>query len=171
MQKENKPCLCPHCGAKMIKHWHRISRGLAISLVDFRKQVLKNSKNKVHVKDELNLSNSAFTNFQKLRYHGLVAKYKDPETKQHVAGYWLLTRRGNLFCKNMLEIPVRVQTFRNKICDKDPNHVHISDVLQNDDMPFWDSKDDMEFEFIDIQEIGEIKYDKDGQMIMNFDED
>jgi len=119
----------------------------------------------------MTLSKSAFTNFQKLRYHGLVAKYKNPETKEHEAGYWLLTRRGNLFCKNKVELPVKVQTFRNRICAKSDKFVHLSDVLNDNSMPFWDSKDDMEFEFVDVKDIKDINYDANGQMIMNFKDD
>lgn len=162
-----KKCKCPYCGASMKAHWHRLSKGLANTLVSFRKKAIV-SNNKVHIKNDIELSKTAFNNFQKLRYHGLVTKWVNPETKEHEAGYWLLTRRGNLFCKNQLEVPAKVQTFRNKIYQKSLEKVFLSDILSQENMPYWDSIEKFDFEFADIYDIEEIKFDSNGQGLMPF---
>lgn len=164
--KEDKNCKCPHCGANMYIHGHRLSKGLVNSLILFRKSILERNRNFIHIKDEMSLTKSQFTNFQKLRYHGLVAKYIDPETKEHVAGYWVLTRRGNQFCKNILSLPVVVYTFRNKIVNKHTDRVFLSDVLKNDELPYWDEKPDFICKFEDITEIEEIDFDINGQGLL-----
>ena len=107
--------ICPCCGAKLTGRFERVSRGLANSLIKFRKQVVKNKVNKVHLANDLELSKNEYNNFQKLRYHGLIAHYKCKETKEFLTGYWLLTHRGNKFCKNELHVPKKLLIFRNKI--------------------------------------------------------
>lgn len=167
MKKEEKSCKCPHCNANMIIHGHRISKGLSNALIKFRIQVLERNTNMIHLKNEVPLTKSEFTNFQKLRYHGLVAKYIDPVTKQHIAGYWLLTKRGNQFCKDQLSIPSIVYTFRNKIVDKHKVFVKLSEVLKGNDMPYWDVKEYFPFEFADIMDIEEVAFDMNGQGFLN----
>ena len=133
---------CPCCGANTRKHWHRLSKGLAVTLIEFKKAVLAHNRNKIHIKNDLNFTKTQFNNFQKLRYHGLVAKCRNPLTKEREGGYWLLTRRGNLFCKNQIEIPVKVQTYRNKISDKSSQMVYIAEIVSDSELPFWDSIED-----------------------------
>lgn len=58
-----------------------------------------------------------------------------------------------------------MQTFRNKISDKSQELVFISDVM-NGDAPIWDKIDDFGFDFTDIEEIEEIKYNKNGQAFL-----
>lgn len=159
-------CKCPNCGASMKMHWHRLSKGLVTSLIKFRKQVIALQRNKVQIQKEGGFTKIEYNNFQKLRYHGLVAKYVNPENKQHEAGYWLLTKRGNQFCKNMLQVPVKVQTFRNKISDKASELVYLSDVLKGVDVPVWDKIDDFGYDFADITEMEEVKFDANGQGTM-----
>jgi len=160
------PCKCPHCGASMKMHWHRISKGLAQTLVKFREVVVHGGKfNKVHLTRDMNLTKNEYNNFQKLRYHGLVAKVK--ENGNRVEGYWLLTKRGNLFCKNQLMIPQKVQTFRNKIEKKSEAFVNLEMVFKGVDMPTWDMRDDFDYDFADITDYEDVTFDKDGQGKMN----
>lgn len=167
MKNEESVCSCSYCGAKTIKHWHRLSKGLAESLIEFKKAVITLNRNKIHIKDELSLSKSAYNNFQKMRYHGLVAKYVNPETKRNEQGYWLLTRRGNLWLKGEIKIPIRVQTFRNQISDRDISEiVSIYDVLLDSSVPYWDSKQDMTYEFPNVFDFNDVEYDMKGQMII-----
>ena len=165
-KKNEKPCKCPHCGANMIIHGHRISKGLSKTLLKFKESVIKHDRNMIHIKDEVSFTKSEFTNFQKLRYHGLVAKYLDPITKKHIAGYWLLTKRGNLFCKNMISLPVIVYTFRNKIVQKHEEKTNIMGIMQDDYLPYWDEKEDFPFEFADVMDIEEIQFDVNGQGLL-----
>lgn len=157
---------CPYCDASMKKHWQRLSKGLAKSLVKFRSKVIELNRNKIHIKDDIDFTKTEFNNFQKLRYHGLVAKCKNTETGLNESGYWLLTKRGNLFCKNQLSIPVGVLTFRNKIREKTKDFCTIKDVLKEDGLPYWDEKDDFTFKFADIYDYEEIVQDINGQTLL-----
>lgn len=166
--KENnkKQAKCPHCNANMYVHGHRLSKGLVDSLIKFKTMVLELNENKVHIKDQLSLTKTAFNNFQKLRYHGLVAKYIDSETDEHLAGYWLLTKRGNQFLKNELSLPVVVYTFRNKIIDKHKDLVKLQDVLKDNSMPYWDEKSDFIVDYADLHDIEEMNFDSVGQGLL-----
>lgn len=159
-------CKCPHCGANMFIHGHNLSRGLVDILVKFKTRVLEKKENKVHIKDELKLNNNQFGNYQKLRFHGLIAKYIDPETKQHEQGYWLLTKRGNEFCKNQIEIPKVVYTFRNKIVNKHNEFVSLNDVYKNTDVPYWEEKNDFICDYMDVLDADELKFDINGQGLL-----
>ena len=163
METENKITKCPCCKANLTMHWHRMSKGLANSLIKFKQEVIKRNRNKIHIKDEVLFTKSEYNNFQKLRYHGMVAKCIDPITKKHEAGYWLLTRRGNQFVKNQLSIPMSVQTFRNKIVKKHELGIYISHVLAGEVLPYWDEKSDFDFDYADITEFEEVKFDANGQ--------
>lgn len=167
-QSEQVICKCPHCGASVKMYWHRLSPGLAKALIKFRLRVLALKRNKIHISTEVNFTKIEYANFQKLRYFGLVAKYKNPESKEHESGYWLLTKRGNLFCKNQLLVPMKVQTFRNKISDKSEETILLRTILKDTDLPIWDERDDFNYEFADIHEMEEIKFDINGQgMLFN----
>lgn len=155
---------CPHCGANMYIHGHRLSKGLINSLIKFKKAVIKNQKNLVHLQDEVSLTKNEYNNFQKLRYHGLVAKCLDSDTKERLSGYWLLTKRGNEFIKDAISLPHTVYTFRNKIVDKHPEKIKMSDVLKQVDMPYWDQ--DFICDYADIHDIEEIKFDNNGQGLL-----
>lgn len=125
---------CPHCGASMKMYWHKITPGLVRALVKTYQTISSNGENKV-AKDEIKLSHSEYGNFQKLRFHGLIAKYK--VEGKWVRGTWLLTRRGAEFLKGRIEIPAKVQTFRNKVVGHDPRMVKVADVM--DVQPYFES--------------------------------
>lgn len=165
-KSEEKNCKCPHCGANMYVHGHNLSKGLVHTLIKFKNRVIEKKENRVHIKDELHLNNTQFGNYQKLRFHGLIAKCIDPVTKQHEQGYWLLTKRGNEFVKNMISIPKKVYTFRNKIVDKDKDFVTMQQVLKDEMMPYWDEKNDFICDYMDILDAEELKYDSTGQGLL-----
>jgi hypothetical protein len=144
-ETERHSNICPHCGAKMQAYWQRLSPGLVQTLVKFRHAVLKKGENKIHVPKEVDFTKNEYNNFQRLRYHALVAKVKDKEGKR-LSAYWLITRRGNQFCKGEATIPEKVKTFRNKIVEYGDKKVKINQVI--DQTPYWDKLDD----FMDFQE-------------------
>ncbi len=156
IDSKKKSCKCPNCGSNMIMRWERLSKGLILSLVEMRKAVIALNRNKIHLQKDLSLTKNSFANFQKLRYHGLIAKYTNSETKQNEAGYWLLTKRGNLFCKNEVEISSRVLVFRNKIVERSDKKISMVDVYKNNELPFWDEKTNFEFEFKDISDVEDV---------------
>jgi hypothetical protein len=166
LEKSEQECRCPHCGAKLNGRWENLSKGLVENLIRLREQVLRSRENKVHLMKDLSLSHSQYTNFQKLRFHGLIAHYKNPVTKLEETGYWLLTKRGNQFCKNQISIPKKVLIFRNSIKERGVNLVDAVTVLkQKSNEPYWYQKDDYETQivFLDILDADEIKIDKNGQ--------
>lgn len=144
---------CPHCGANM-KIWRqRLTPGLAYVLIKFRQTVISRNINKVNPAKNMNLTKTEYNNFQKLRYHALIAKHDNK-------GYWLLTRRGNQFVKGKVAIPESVYTFRNKIVKKSEGFVTIEQVIGS--TPYWD--DNFEFEQYDLKEINEdYIFDREGQ--------
>lgn len=158
--------ICPCCGAKMTLHWHRLNKGLVNALIKFRKRVIAKGENKVQI-SELDFSTTEFCNFQKLRYHAMIAKCKDGDGKR-LGGYWLLTKRGNQFCKGLIEVPQKVGTFRNIIRKKSTEVVSLKSVLANNELPIWDNIDTMEFEDYDLSDIGEELWDNNGQGKINF---
>ena len=125
-KSENTPKKCPHCGASMKMYWHRLTPVLARSLVKAYSFVSGKGENKFDKKD-LNLSHSEYGNFQKLRFHGLIAKYKEDGVWKK--GQWLITRRGAQFLKGQISVPKRVQTFRNKVVDHDFDQVNVKQVI------------------------------------------
>ena len=134
----NEKNCCPNCGASMKVHNQRLSKGLVKLLIQFKGKVLELNRNEIHLQKDLKLTNNQFGNFQKLRYHGFIAKVYDKETKLHKGGYWLLTKKGNQFVKSEISTAQSVFTFRNKIVDKSPNKVFLSEVLNDESLPIWD---------------------------------
>jgi hypothetical protein len=161
-----KEKICPCCGAKIKLHWHRLNKGLVNMLIKVRKNVIAKGENKVQI-SELDLTTTEFCNFQKLRYHAMIAKCKDADGKR-IGGYWLLTKRGNQFCKGLIEVPQKVGTFRNIIRKKSNQVVSIKTVLLNEELPIWDSFETMEFEAYDLSDINEELWSANGQGKINF---
>lgn len=142
---------CPHCGASLKKYWHVLTPILVKALVKVRKAVYLKGENNIHLLKEMpgdtQLEIHEWNNFTKLRFHGLVAKYKDADGK-HLSGRWLITKRGFAFLRGELEVPARVLTFRNRVVEHDPRMVKLRDVIGMDlyveDLP------SIEFEFQEI---------------------
>lgn len=101
---------CPNCGASMKSFNHTLSSGIVSALIKAIRYVQRTNKNEFHLQKHLvDLTKNEYNNFQKLRFHGLVAKIDGK------AGYWLITKRGGSFLRGELGIPKNVQTFRNKV--------------------------------------------------------
>jgi hypothetical protein len=139
---------CQHCGASMKAYWHRITPGLVSTLRKIYDRVSLTNTNMVHKKD-LNLTHSEYGNFQKLRFHGLIARYKD-DLGHWDRSTWIITRRGGQFLRGELRIPVRVRTFRNAVTGHDEQLVNISEVIGTE--PYFDQK--FSFEFVDLYDDG-----------------
>lgn len=128
---------CPNCGANMKKYWHTLSPVLVEVLFRFA-LISQKTNNRVHVPKDIALTTTEYNNFQKLRYFGLIAKYK--ENGENVAGYWVLTQRGEQFLKNEKGVPDKVETFRNRICSWSDNYVTYETF--NKDQPYVEQKKD-----------------------------
>lgn len=139
---ENQSIYCEHCGASLRQRWDRITAGEAEFLIKFRDLIIQKGENLVNVPVEMYLSKVEYTDFQKLRFHALIAKHK--EDGRHKRGWWVLTRRGNQFVKGEIQIPEKVRVFRNRITGYSENNVDIQTVLKTE--PYWDNQDTIEFE-------------------------
>ena len=89
--------------------------------------------------NELKLSHSEYGNFQKLRFHALIAKHK--VDGEWVSQEWVMTSRGVDFLCGRITVPVRVQTFRNRVVDHDLETIHIRNVWTSE-LPWFESKFD-----------------------------
>lgn len=128
--------ICEHCGVALKKYWHSITPGLVKILV--KCYVYASTHDNLFMMKDLELDHSEYGNFQKLRFHGLIAKdKKDGEIEERV---WLITHRGADFLKGLIQIPAKVQTFRNHVVDHDSELVTVTDVMRSD--PYWENKFD-----------------------------
>jgi len=69
---------------------------------------------------------SHYNNFQKLRYHGLVAKLKIDG--QPVRNGWCITRNGFRFLRGKIEIPKYVLIKQNRVVERSEVLVSLSDA-------------------------------------------
>lgn len=118
---------CSACGGHIRKYWHSLTIGLAKTLNLFAYAATING-NKVHIRHDLELTITENNNFQKLRYFGLIAKYK--RNGEHIAGYWSLTERGRQFLLNEKGVPERVQTLNNRIIAWSEHFITFQDVSE-----------------------------------------
>lgn len=115
---------------------HSLSLGLIIVLTKIGEAVKYKGDNKIHMQGDLALTNTEFGNYQKLRYWGLIAKYKD-ENGHHEKGFWLLTRNGALFLKNQLSIHKSIKTQDNHVIERDIEEIKISDIWKDYHQEKW----------------------------------
>lgn len=116
---------CEHCGASLNKYWHRLTPVLVNALVKTMQCVQSKGENLVH-KQDLNLTHGEYGNYQKLRFHGLIAKHKDEDG---AFDGWVLTKRGGKFLKGQMTVPLKVQTFRNQVVGHSEETVSVRDVI------------------------------------------
>lgn len=142
--------VCPHCGSSLKKYWHRLTPGLVKTLVKVYQVVSANHKNVV-TKHDLILDHSEYGNFQKLRFHALIAKLRVNGTWDRRS--WVMTHRGAEFLKGKMDVPARVQTFRNEVVGHDPRKVFVKDILDLE--PYFESYEDFknQLEFAELPEI------------------
>lgn len=150
--------VCPHCGASVRQRWDRITAGEVDFLIRFKARILEKQENLIDVPKEMKLSNIEYSDFQKLRYHALIAKKRENGVAKR--GLWVLTRLGNLFLKGQVAIPERVRVFRNQINARSKELVTIEDVMQK--TPRWDGPDDILYEDIPVEQ--DVTEMLDGQM-------
>ena len=91
---------CPHCDAKMVEYRHTFNKGLANSLYE----LFAVGGGPVSLRS-LRLTRIQWTNFQKLRYWGLVERTK-------IDGEWKLTGKGYRFIVAGTSIQKWVWTYR-----------------------------------------------------------
>lgn len=117
---------CIHCGASLMSHKHKLTPGLVVILLKVYKRICEKGENSITMK-ELNLDHSEFGNFQKLRFHAMIAKQEDKT--------WLITQRGTDFLKGKVQVPDHVETYRNRVIGHSEDYVTVSKVMKSD--PYW----------------------------------
>jgi len=141
MTKKEHISQCPYCGQSLRRNWHRITSGLVHALVKAYVLVCSSGTNHF-TKSQLTLSHNEYGNFQKLRFHGLIAKYEEKGEKKR--GEWLITRRGAQFLHGEIRIPLRVLTFNNTVEGHDEALVSLRDVIGS--QPDFEQYESIEFE-------------------------
>jgi hypothetical protein len=91
---------CPHCEAKMVEYRHTFNKGLAQGLYE----LFAVGGGPINLRS-LKLTRTQWTNFQKLRYWGLVSRTRED-------GEWTLTAKGFDFITQGITIPKWVYTYR-----------------------------------------------------------
>jgi hypothetical protein len=129
---------CNECGAKLEARWERLSPLLVRDLVKMYMRVHEKNENSVSPSKELHLSATEYNNFQKLRFHGMVAHVPN------VPGNWLLTHRAAQFLSGQIKVPRSVKIFRNRIQAHSPEMVNLKNVVA--DQPFLDMKENFFYE-------------------------
>lgn len=113
------------------KYWYKLTPGLIdvlLILLDHVHATNVNAFSAKQVRDKL--QPFQYTQFTKLRFHGLIAKIKDENDV--FTGKWLITRRAGDFLRNEIVLPQKVQTQSNTIIGYDDITVSIRDVYQSD---------------------------------------
>lgn len=113
---------CTTCGAGMDARWEPLNSGLVNCLIKAIKAVHVKNENKFHWHRDLNLTNNESHNFQKLRFHALIAHADKNNPK---SGYWLITARGGQFLRGEISVPKKVKIFRNEVLDHSKELVYI----------------------------------------------
>lgn len=129
-----EPKHCEHCAdgeyiVRVKKYWHRITPGLVGTLVKVYKRVCEKNQNLVHM-NELELNHSEYGNFQKLRFHALIAKYRKNGEAVHRS--WVITTRGAAFLRSNMKIPLKVRTLLNRVVAHSEELVDIAKVMRSD---------------------------------------
>jgi len=134
---------CPHCGANTKAYFHTLNSGLVSILVKAIQFVHEHNRNEFHLQKDLHLTVNEFCNLTKLRFHGLVAKVDGKP------GYWLITSRGGLFLRDEIAVPLRVQTFRNRVIGHSPELVHIGELRGK--IPAFETKFAYEYQRVEAK--------------------
>lgn len=92
-------------------------------------EVMATGRNVVDIGIFRNSINS-YNNWQKLRYHGLIAHVKVDGVKQR--GLWLITRNGWRFLRNEIDLPAYVMVGENEIKIKSPEGVTAKDLMRGE---------------------------------------
>lgn len=122
---------CDHCGQRIQQaHKESMDKTRLTMLQAAARQVITTGKNDFKKKelglDELSLS--AYGNFGRIRYHGLITPVKDKDTNRKIKGRWLITRNGWAFLRGELNIPKYVIVKNNAIQSKSDVTISVKDV-------------------------------------------
>lgn len=125
--RKREPYICPHCGVKSVEYKHNFNKGLVECL---KKLFFAGGNARI---SKLGLTTTQFTNFQKLKYWGLISPEPRLDEKR---GYWMITPKGTGFLHNSVGILNVVHTIKGKLIKDSGRTVYIKDVI-----PGWDVRE------------------------------
>jgi hypothetical protein len=120
--------ICGECGGRKPQaRKETLSRIKVEILMSAGRRVASTMSNRFKLK-ELDACNepSHYNNFQKLRYHGLIAKVK--VDGQLVRNEWCITRNGFRFLQGKIDLPKFVTIKNNHIVEKSETMLSLTDV-------------------------------------------
>ena len=117
---------CPHCDAKMVEYRHTFNKGLAHGLYE----LFAVGGGPISLRS-LKLTRTQWTNFQKLRYWGLVSPTKED-------GEWKLTTKGFDFITQGISLQKWVYTYRGETVRFEGGTCFFNEVHP----PIYDKKPD-----------------------------
>jgi len=109
---------CEHCGAPMYKYWHNLNRPLCRALFELYK-----NGGRAHIA-KIGLTHNQINNFTKLQHWRFVVKIG--------GGEWEITETGRDFCRNVLQVPFKVQTYRGELVETGRALVKLEDVMPDE---------------------------------------
>ena len=116
-QKSNNVKICPHCGRKIADYKHTLNKTLIAALAKLNAMGGRGTLKK------LKLSNTRFSNFQKLRYFGLICHTK-------IKYEWQITKLGVEFLQGRKAISHFVITRNAIVIRKSIEKDFITDVKE-----------------------------------------
>jgi len=107
----------------MVKYRHRLNKPMVMAL---SKMYGLHRQNPCLI-SEIGLSHSQICNFQKLRYWGIIAKFKDNEGDRK-GGTWFITNLGANFLLGRIKLSLRVWSWRGEKTEEESEQVSIFQV-------------------------------------------
>jgi len=125
---ENQTPGCLACLANMHRSEHTLTNGMIVALMKFARACVDLKLREANPREAINAHGQQLylderSNWTKLRFFGLVAKYKENGVQK--GGKWVVTRNGWAFLRSELAVPKFIRTFRNKIVEKSTETVKI----------------------------------------------
>lgn len=112
--------MCECCGAKIVEYKHVLNKGLVSALFELAKF------NHPVSLSELDITRNQWTNFQKLRYWGLVGKELHADGSG--TGHWFVTSSGRAFIDNQFPMPKEAWTYRGETIRLEGSTIYFSDI-------------------------------------------
>lgn len=120
MVNDKKVFVCPTCGRKIIETPHGLNKTIIFGLWQLYK-----AGGRARL-DELGLTNSQFTNFQKTQYFGLAVMSKDVTGKKNRE--WVLTTAGIEFLTGRRQMPKQVFVFGGRVSRVSAQKLYIHEI-------------------------------------------
>ncbi len=123
--------ICEHCGQTIQQaHKESMDKTRLLMLKAAADHVIQTGKNDFRKRDLglEELGQSAYGNFGRIRYHGLITPIVDKNTGKRIKGRWLITRNGWGFLRGDRTIPKYVLVKNNSIQSYSTEQISVKDV-------------------------------------------